>query len=182
MLEFSKKSKQASLLLKELRGQVACGMNDLQKKPKRGYEHLPLDNRGTLNKASRLYDLYKNKPVDKYNSRDILYYYKDLAKSKGIKFVSNVSLDNRYMRNIKQAVQNYSIQEILDMYDFLFNSEQNYLDMKVSHPGIILTQWGNKIYNDSIAYKNGEYKNKDKFTNREYSGDTEVSSVGEWDI
>ena len=182
MIELLSKSKQANRMFRELYGQVECGMNDLQKKPKRGFEHLDINKRGTLNQANNLYNKYKAKSIDKYNSRDILYYYKDLAKECGIKFVSNISLDNRYMRNIKQALQNYTIEEVLGMYEFLFKSPQTYLDMKSSHPGIILTQWGNRIYNDSLAFKEGNYKEKNKFTNREYSGDTTESAVGEWDL
>lgn len=183
MIEFSKKkSAMASQMLREMRNQAECSANDMQKKPSRGYDKLDIKNRGNLIKASSLYDKYKAKEVHQYNSRDILYYYKDLAKSKGVKFVSNVSLDNRFMRNIKQALKTYTVFEIIGMYDFIFNSGQTYLDIRKSNPDIIITAFGNTIFADYESYKKGQYvdKSNKKFDKREYQGDKEESSLGQW--
>lgn len=180
MFELSKKARLVNEQMREMRGQIQIGVNDLQKKPKRGFEHLDIKNRGNLQKASSLYDKYKAKDPSKYSSRDILYYFKDLAKANGIKFVSNVSLDKRYMRNINQLLKDYDIHEILQMYTFLFEAPQTYLKKEVLHPGILLTGWGLKIYDDSKLYKKGEYVDNPKLDKREYVGDKEESVLGEW--
>lgn len=183
MLEFARKSKQANKIFRELQGQVECSLNDIQKLPSKGFDKLSIQKRGTLKTASSLYDKYKSKSPHKYNSRDILFYYIDLAKSKNIKFVSNTKSNTIYMANIKLALKNYTIDEVLGMYDFLFNSGQTYIDMKRTNPGIIVTSWVNTIFSDYELYKKGKFVDKTfkKFENREYSGDTTISSVGSWE-
>lgn len=180
MFELSSKAKKVNDLMAEVRGQVRQSANNLQKKPKRGFEHIDIKNRGNLQKASSLYDKYKAKDPLKYNSRDILYYFKDLAKENDIKFVSNISLDKRYMRNIKQLLEDYDVLEVLQMYKFLFEAPQTYLKKELLHPGILLTGWGHKIYDDSKLYKKGEYVDNPKLDKREYVGDKEESVLGEW--
>ena len=180
MFENARKARENKKLYESLQHQIRVGTNNYQKKIKRGFEHIDINNRGNLQKTSSLYDKYKAKDPLKYNSRDILYYFKDLAKECNIKFVSNVSLDKRYMRNIKQLKESYDTHEILDMYEFLFKSDQTYLKKEVLHPGILLTGWGNKIYDDSRLYKKGKFVNNPKLSKREYIGDKEECAINDW--
>lgn len=126
---------------------------------------------------------YTNKAVDDYSSRDILDYYKNLARNNGITFYSTLNLDKRYMRNIKQLQETFDNQAILDMYTFLFESGQTYLDMRKSHPGILLTQWINRIICDTQDFIDGTFKNTPNKKVREYEeGNNEESSIGGgWD-
>lgn len=125
---------------------------------------------------------YKNKLVDNYNSGDILWYFKDKAKENGITFYTNQKLDMRYMRNIKKVQETMDNEFILKMYDFLFESGQTYLDMRKTHPDIIITGWANRIIADTNDWVEGNFASNDKFKNREYNKvENEQCSIGEWD-
>lgn len=180
MFELSSKAELAKQAFRQLNNQVSESLNNNQKKLKRGFQHINKSERGNLQCKTNLYEKYKAKPVHKYSSRDILYYFKDLTKASGIRFVSNTSLDKRYMRNINQLLKDYDIQEILDMYDFLFKSNQTYIKKEVIHPGILLTAWGNKIFDDSRLYKKGQYVDNKKLDKREYVGDIEECAINDW--
>ena len=83
------------------------------------------------------------------------------------------------MRNIKQLQETFDNDAILEMYKFLFESGQNYLDMRKSNQSILLTGWCNKIVADTQDYLDGVYKNSTK-PSREYDGKDDESTIGEW--
>ena len=92
------------------------------------------------------------------------------------------------MRNFKLALERgYSTEDLLAMIEFLFTSGQTYLDVKTIHPGILLTNWCNKIYQDTQLWLDDNYDPNVTYTkpklNREWTdNNTEIkSNVGEWD-
>lgn len=175
ILSRRKSVKDINEMFRERNNQVQTTVKESNRKlTSRGHSNIPKRQKADLSKA------YLSKDIDNYNSRDILYFYKDLSEKNGIIFYSNINLDRRYMKNIKQLQDIFDNEAILDMYKFLFESGQNYLDMRKCNPGILLTGWCNKIVADTQDYIDGVYKNSTK-PKREYDGkDDDGSTIGEW--
>ena len=124
--------------------------------------------------------------LSKFSTRDIMFFFRDTANYNGVKYIiANPKVD---MRNFKLALERgYSTEDLLAMIEFLFTSGQTYLDVKTIHPGILLTNWCNKIYQDTQLWLDDNYDPNVTFTkpklNREWTdNNTEIkSNVGEWD-
>ena len=73
------------------------------------------------------------------------------------------------------------------MIEFIFCSNQNYLDISITQPTVLASTWCNTIYRDSIAWANDEYDPNDRPVSkkpvREWKGDTSTdkAKVGEWE-
>ena len=126
--------------------------------------------------------------IEKLSSKDLLDFFRDKAVKNGIKYVA--SKPTIAMRNFNLALERgYSKEEILLMVEFLFESEQDYLDKKRLHPGILLTGWCNKIYQDSQDWLNDEYKTESQAKHSKRNGSREwvgeipkedQATIGEW--
>ena len=126
--------------------------------------------------------------LSKFSTRDIMFFFRDTANENGVKYIiANPKID---MRNFKLALgRGYSTEEILAMIEFLFTSGQKYLDIKTLHPGLLLTNWCNKIYQDTQLWLDDKFDPNVKYVhnkpqlNREWKDDNEEvkSNVGEWD-
>lgn len=143
--------------------------------------------------VSRYYQQYLNRlekgDLSKFSNRDILYFFSDTAKDNGVLYViGNAKVD---MRNIKLALERgYSKEDVLAMIEFLFTSGQTYLDISRLHPGILLTGWCNRIYQDTQLWLDDKFdpkatfsKSKTDLNNREWQDtnvDNEDSNLGEW--
>lgn len=135
------------------------------------------------------YDRYLYKlergDLSKFGTRDIMYFFRDIANENGVKYIiANPKVD---MRNFKLALKRgYSTEDVLAMIEFLFTSGQTYLDKKTLHPGILLSNWCNKIYQDTQLWIDDNYDPNTSYSkpklNREWNdNNTEVkSNVGEW--
>lgn len=146
----------------------------------------------TSKAQNTLYEKYQYKLdkglLEKFNTRDIMFYFRDTANDNGVKYIiGNPKVD---MRNFKLALdRGYTTEEVLAMIEFLFTSGQTYLDKNSLHPGILLTGWCNRIYNDMKLWlddkfdPNKQAKSKINTLNREWKDtNSEVkSNVGEWD-
>lgn len=137
---------------------------------------------------SRYYASYKKKleegNLDKFSTRDMMYFFRDTANENGVKYV--IANPKVSMRHFKLALERgYTKEEILSMIEFLFTSGQTYLDKNKLHTGILLTNWCNTIYQDTLLWLDDKFvpnKNK-KFENREWlnsSVDNDDSNIGEW--
>lgn len=161
------------------------GFDEIQNKEKR---------RNTPNPAkvqSTMYDRYRKKledgQLDKFNSRDLLYFFSDTANSNGVKYViGNCKIGMRHFKLAKE--RGYSNEDLLAMIEFLFTSGQTYLAKEHIHTGILVSNWCNTIYNDTQLWLKDEYNpNKKSNYNKpvrewtETSSDESKSSVGEWD-
>lgn len=163
ILSQRKNTKSIEEMFRKKRGQVQESIKKSSKKPNRGYTTTP------------------SKKDGDYNSRDILSIYKHLAEKNGYKFYSNQRSDFRYMKNIKQIMETFDSEEIINMYKFLFESGQTYLDMRKTTPAILLTGWCNRIVADTQDYLDGTFKNSTRPI-REYDGDDdEESTIGVWE-
>ena len=156
----------------------------------------PIESRKVLNKPNDPYVIYRtrleNGMFDKFNTRDILYFFVDVAKENGVKYiVSNYAKEQRTFKLLKE--RGYSVEEILTMIEFLFTSGQQYLDVNRLHPGILLTSWAKTIYADSQLWLDDKYEpyKKQSYAStskpqpkREFTGDTskETVKIDDWGI
>lgn len=140
-------------------------------------------------KTKQNYVAYKAKlergDIESLSSKDILEFFKDTARDNDIKYVDSKPVIS--MRNFNLAKERgYSVEEILVMIEFLYESEQDYLDKRTLHPGILLTGWCNKIYTDSQMWLKDEYQTdiKKKHSSREWSEEIpkeDSVEIGEWE-
>ena len=143
-----------------------------------------------FNKNSR-YMMYQKKLVqeefEKFKSPDIVYFFRDHAKEYNPKFV--ISNWNKECSIAKRLItERYSPEEVCAMIEFLFNSEQDYLDKATLSLGIICSSWCNTIYRDMqlwlddkyVPRKKGGVKSKVKREFVKDENEEENVSIGEW--
>ena len=75
------------------------------------------------------------------------------------------------------------------MIEFIFCSNQNYLDITITQPTVLSSSWCNTIYRDSILWANDEYEptervvtKKERIKKREWQREVtgEKANIGEW--
>ena len=153
-------------LIRQEREQFKANLNDEQKKISRGFDKVDQARKERkVHSTTNHYLKYEKKlsagEYDKFTSRDLLFFFKDVARKNGITIYSNLQLDIRYMNNIKLALKNFSIEELMVMMDFLFTSDQPYLEKETLQPGILVTGWASRIYKDSKDWQEGRYTPKE---------------------
>lgn len=93
--------------------------------------------------------------IDNFGTRDLVYYFREVAEENGFKYViANIKKDMAIMKRLKE---NYSNREICGMIEFLYESEQDYLDKKRLSPNLLASQWVNTIYADMQLWVKDEY-------------------------
>lgn len=95
------------------------------------------------------YDMFLKKytdlenTIDDLGTRDLVYYFREIAEESGYKYViANMKKDMAIMKRLKE---NYSVREICGMIEFLYTSEQDYLDKDRLSPNLLASQWVNTI-------------------------------------
>ena len=123
--------------------------------------------------------------VDSFTTNDLMYFFREKAKEAGVKYV--IANMKRDLGIFKKLQADYEPREICLMIEFIFFSEQTYLDKEITQPTVLSSTWCNTIYRDSISWANDEYDPnvrpvKQKIV-REWNGDTSTDSakVGDWD-
>ena len=188
-------------LISREREQFKAKLNTEQKQISRGFERVEQARKerkvhSTTNHYSKYVQKLKEERYEDFTSRDILFFFKDYTKKEGINFYSNLQQDIKYMANINQARKTYSNQELLGIIQFIFISDQDYLDKRKVSPSILCSTWMNTLYADASDFANGEYvpksKRKKVFSNnkvekfkeeREWQGSTvvnEQSNIKKW--
>lgn len=126
-----------------------------------------VDNRHKPNKSSNWQTFlmkYQREEYEKFNTRDLVFYFREVADRNGIKiFISNWGVS---MSAFKKAKETFSPEELCLMIEFLFESEQDYLDKNSLSPNIFRSAWCQTIYADSLSWANDEYVPKKKRTNK----------------
>lgn len=123
--------------------------------------------------------------VDTFTTNDLMYFFREKARESGIKYV--IANMKRDLGIFKKLQDSYEVREICLMIEFIFSSEQNYLDREITQPTVLASAWCNTLYRDSIAWANDEYVPQDrpvkKNTTREWKGDTKTdkAKVGDWE-
>ena len=156
----------------------------------------PKDNKPIKNSKTKKgrYDVFLEKykyieeTIDTFTPLELLYLIRKTAEESGYKYViANISKDLHIM---KILCDRYSSREIWNMIDFIYNSDQDYLDKSKISPNILVSCWCNTIYPDSQRYIRGEYSSKVKkqtkralqLKRREWSSSkkTDKKKVGDW--
>lgn len=95
--------------------------------------------------------------IDNWTSKDLVYFFKEIAHSNGFKYSVNIVKDNANMSRLIKD-ETYTKNEIVLMIRFLYESNQNYLSKARLSVGVLCSSWVNTIYADAIDWnKNGEY-------------------------
>ena len=126
-----------------------------------------------------------SKSLDSFKPIDFVFLFREIARESGFKYmIANFQKD---LGIFKKLMNNYENKEIYEMIDFVFNSEQDYLDKSKLSPNLLVSQWCNTIYPDSQLYAKGEYspniksKRIKQLKNREWSESyKEEKGIGEW--
>lgn len=118
--------------------------------------------------------------VDLFNSNDLLMFFIYNTEKSGVRYVPSLIKD----RGVLSKVQgNYTNQEICLMIEFLFNSDQDYLDKHTLRPTILLSGWQGSIFRDSNLWVDDLYKPKSKKNQaeREWVSKKADVKVGVWE-
>lgn len=123
--------------------------------------------------------------IDNFKTRDLVYYFREVSEESGHKYVvSNIKKD---MAIFKRLSANYTPREICCMIEFLYYSEQDYLEKDRLSPNLLASQWVNTIYADMKLWVEDKYtpKSKKKHKNREWTAPVDETSstsvIGEWE-
>ena len=107
------------------------------------------------------YDLFIRKyndlenQIDNLGTRDLVYYFREIAQECGHKYViSNMKKDMAIMKRLRA---NYSNREICGMIEFLYESDQDYLEKDRLSPNLLASQWVNTIYADMQLWVDDKY-------------------------
>lgn len=93
--------------------------------------------------------------IDKLGTRDLVYYFREISQECGYKYViSNIKKD---MAIMKRLTANYSNREICGMIEFLYESDQDYLDKSRLSPNLLASSWVNTIYADMKLWVDDKY-------------------------
>lgn len=141
------------------------------------------------NRGASPYDSFKYKYehleefIDKFGTRDFVYYFKEVSEECGHRYtVSNIKKD---MAIFKRLRDNYDSREICGMIEFLFRSEQDYLDKNRLSPNLLASQWVNTIYADTQLWLDDKYypnSTKKKQKQREWSeSKNDDVKIGGWE-
>ena len=114
--------------------------------------------------------------IDKFGTRDLVYYFREIAQEHGFKYViSNIKKDMAIMKRLKS---NYDNREICGMIEFLYESDQDYLDKGRLSPNLLASSWVNTIYADMKLWVDDKYiprsvqtKKKKNVAQREWDKD-----------
>ena len=132
------------------------------------------------------YDIFLEKyndlenEIDNFNHRDIVHFFCETAKQSGVKYV--IANWARELSIVSVLLENYSVHEICLMVEFLFFSDQDYLQKNGLGLTVLKSGWLNKIYADSQLWADDKYKPQKRLqeATREWTGDEEKSVAGKW--
>lgn len=93
--------------------------------------------------------------IDKLGTRDLVYYFREIAEECGFKYtISNIKKDMAIMKRLRA---NYDNREICGMIEFLYESDQDYLDKSRLSPNLLASSWVNTIYADMKLWVEDKY-------------------------
>lgn len=105
-----------------------------------------------------------DKYIDKFSLTEMVFYFKKTAEDNGYKCMINFPKDSSVMKKLKGT---YSNREICGMIEFLFESEQDYLNKHSLGVSIFSTNWVGTIYADTLLWVKDEYVPKSKSSKKQ---------------
>lgn len=153
----------------------------------RGYEARP---KKSSDPYSSFLEKYHNlsETIDEFKTQDLMYFFREKARESGVKYV--IANMKRDMGIFKKLQENYTPREICLMIEFIFCSNQNYLDITITQPTVLSSSWCNTIYRDSLLWADDEYEptertvtKKEHIKKREWQREVtgEKTMIGEWE-
>lgn len=130
----------------------------------------------------RYWDLENN--VDSFTTQDLMYFFREKSKEAGFKYV--ISNMKRDLGIFKRLRSNYTNREICLMVEFLFFSDQDYLEKDRLQPTVLTSTWCSTIYADSMLWLEDKYipssTKRKKLASREWISNAENNShkIGDW--
>lgn len=125
-------------------------------------------------------DLENN--IGTFKPLDLLFFFREKAGEADIKYIiSNQARDCGVFKNL---LKKFTSEEICLMIEFLFNSEQTYLDKTRIQPTVLISGWCNTIYQDSLLWLDDKFVNKPKHNkpSREFNkNENDTTSLGGWE-
>lgn len=121
--------------------------------------------------------------IDSFKPLDLVLFFKMKTEDSGIKYVVSKGRDLGVMSKLQK---DFSNEEICVMIEFIFDSDQNYLDPKVTRPTVLISAYQSSIYNDSQLWLDDKYtpkKKKKELQVREWSDNVSGNNnavIGEW--
>lgn len=93
--------------------------------------------------------------IDNLGTRDLVYYFREVAGENGYNYmIANIKKDMAIMKRLRN---NYSNREICGMIEFLYESDQDYLDKSRLSPNLLASAWINTIYADMNLWVEDKY-------------------------
>lgn len=139
---------------------------------------------GKSTKYTSFLQKYMDEKYEDFNLNDLAYYFREMSNSVGGHYI--IANWQKEISIFKKLKERYEVLEICLMIEFLFKSNQDYLDKSSLAPQILLSSWCNTVYADSQKWLEGEYvpRKKKKKVIREY-GEKDIktsnTSIGEWE-
>lgn len=88
--------------------------------------------------------------IDSFTPTDFTYYFLEKSKENDVGYVvMNWGKEVGIFKKLMKVRENL---EIALMIDFLFSSNQSYITRSYLAPSILVSGWGNKIYQDSLLW------------------------------
>ena len=154
----------------------------------RGYSETRKRNT-TSDKVKTFEDKYAHleDTVDSFTTSDLVYFFREKAHESGVKYV--IANMKRDMGIFKKLQASYTPREICLMIEFIFTSNQNYLDITNTQPTVLVSSYCNKIYRDSLLWADDKYypdeprpTKKQQIQKREWKNDIkgESATIGAW--
>lgn len=93
--------------------------------------------------------------IDKLGTRDLVYYFREIAQEQGYRYtISNIKKDMAIMKRLRA---NYDNREICGMIEFLYESDQDYLEKDRLSLNLLASSWVNTIYADMKLWVDDKY-------------------------
>ena len=145
-------------------------------------KQIPLPSTRQRKSTNTPYELFLRKysdleeQIDNLGTRDLVYYFREISQEQGYKYViSNIKKDMAIMKRLKT---NYDNREICGMIEFLYESDQDYLEKDRLSPNLLASSWVNTIYADMKLWVDDKYiprsvqtKKKKNIKQREWDKD-----------
>lgn len=97
--------------------------------------------------------------IDSFKPSDLTYYFRETASESGYRYAINLHKD---LAVFKSVLNNYSPREVCGMIEFLYKSEQDYLEKDRLSPNLLVSRWVNTIYADFQLWIDDKYAPKSR--------------------
>lgn len=168
------------------RGQTEEKPKPTKEKPKKGKPPVSKPYEIFLHKYERL-----EETMDSFTPTDLAFYFREKSIEYGFKYyIANMKKETAIM---KRALQNFTSREVCMMIEFLYASNQDYLNKFRLSPNLLVSGWNNKIYYDTQLWLEDKYSPEEKPNKkpklrktREWSeklpeDKKAQTTIGEWD-